>query len=281
MVRRVRRARRVVDEPGPFRVGRGLRLDVLDRVVGHRRDEVPARLAVVGMDRRGVAVEVARLPLARIAADKAVEIVVALTDRPVGERPLRTRLPGRHIVVLAEPGGGVAVLLEGQRSMRGLGPCDGVVAGIAGRGFGHRAETDPMMVPAGEQRGPCRRAERRVVHLGVAQAGSCELVQGRRRHDAAERRVGAEARIVDQDQEHIRRAFGRHDRRRPARLTVDEVRFDEAFEGRCRRRQHLLVGEFDRRRPIAPEPSCGSRLRRAPPPARPWRMTGIVAVDSS
>ena len=133
MVRRVRRARRVVDEPGPFRVGRGLRGDVLDAVIRHRGDQVPARLALVGVDRRRVAEQVARLPLARVAADEAVEIVVALSDRPVGERSLRARLPDRDVVVLAEPGGGVAVLLQGRRSMRRLGPDDEVVAGIAGR----------------------------------------------------------------------------------------------------------------------------------------------------
>ena len=246
MMRRVRRARRVVDEPGPLRVGRGLRADVLDAVVRHRGDQVPARLAVVGMDRRGVAEEVARLPLAGVAADEAVEIVVALSDRPMVERSLRARLPDRDVVVLAEPGGGVAVLLERQRSMRRLGPRDGVVAGIAGRGFGHHAEADPVMVPAGEQRGPGRRAERRVVHLGVAQAALRQLVQRRRRHEAAERRVGAEARVVDQDEQHVRRAFGRHDGRRPARLAVDQVRLDEALEGRRRRRQHRAVGELDR-----------------------------------
>ena len=170
MMRRVSRARRVVDEPRPLRIGRRLRADVLDALVRERGVEVPARLAVVGMDRRHVAEEVARLPLARVAADEAVEIVVALPDRPMVERPLRARLPAGHIVVLAEPGGRVAVLLERLRAVRGLGPGDRVVAGIAGRGFGDHAEADPVMVAAGEQRRPRRRAERRIVHLGVAQA---------------------------------------------------------------------------------------------------------------
>ena len=112
MVWRVRRARRVVDEPGPFRVGRGLRGDVLDAVIRHRGDQVPlALLAVVGVDRCRVAEQAARLPLVGVAADEAVKIAVALPDRPVGERSLRARLPDRHVVVLAEPGGGVSVLL--------------------------------------------------------------------------------------------------------------------------------------------------------------------------
>ena len=115
VVRRMRGARRVVDEPRPLRVGRRLGVDVLDGVVGHRGDQVPARLAVVGMDRRRVAEQVARLPLAGVAADEAVEVVVALPDRPLVERPGRGRRPDRHVVVLAEPGGRVAVLLQRHR----------------------------------------------------------------------------------------------------------------------------------------------------------------------
>src|SRR5271166_4653984 len=90
----------------------------------------------------------ARLPLARVAADEAVEIIVALSDRPVSEWPLGARLPDRDVVVLAEPGGGVPILLEGRRSLRRLGPYDGVVAGIAGRAFRDHAEADRVMISA-------------------------------------------------------------------------------------------------------------------------------------
>ncbi len=131
-------------------------------------------------------------------------------------------------MVLAEPGGRITVLLEGQCAVRVLGPDDGVVAGIAGRAFGDHAEAGAVMVPAGEQRGPCRRAERGVVHLGVAQAPLGKLVQGGRRHEAAEGGVRAEARVIDENQQHVRRAFRRHDGRRPGGLAVDQVRLDEA-----------------------------------------------------
>ena len=233
------------------------------------------------MDRRGVAIEVARLPLARVAADEAIEVVIALTDRPVLERSLRARLPGRHIVVLAEPRGRITILLQNRRAMRGLWPRDEIVAGIPGRRFRHRAEADAVMIAAGEQRGPGRRAERRIVHLRVAEARLRQLVQGWRRHEAAERGVRAEARVVDQDKKHVRRAFGRHDGRRPAGLAVDEVRRDEALERRRRRRQHLRVRGTGRLSLTAPSPPCGSRRRRAPRPARPSRTTETVPVDSS
>ena len=54
--------------------------------------------------------------------------------------------------------------------MRHFGPGDRVVAGIAGRCFRHCAETGPVVVAAGEQRRAGRRAKRRIVHLGVAEA---------------------------------------------------------------------------------------------------------------
>ena len=78
----MRRTRRVVDEPRLLRIGRRLGVDLLDGVVGHRGDQVPTRLAVIRMDRRCVAEQVARLPLAGIAADEAIEVVVAQADGP-------------------------------------------------------------------------------------------------------------------------------------------------------------------------------------------------------
>ena len=47
-------------------------LHVLDRVIGHRRGQVPARLALEGIDGGRIAEQV-RLPLTGVAADKAVK----------------------------------------------------------------------------------------------------------------------------------------------------------------------------------------------------------------
>ena len=249
VVRRVGGARRIVDEPGALRVVRGLLVDVPDGVVGHRGDQVPlAFLAVIGVDRRGIAVEAARLPLAGVAADEAVEVFVAVPDRKLVEWPRRGRRPDRHVVVLAEPSGGVAVEFQRQSPVCAFGVGHGVVARVAGGRFGHHAVGDGVVIPPREQGGPGRRTERGVVHLGVAQAALRQLIHRRRRHDAAESRVRGEAGVVDQDQQHVRRAFRRPDSRRPARRALEEVRFYNAFEGRRRRRQHRAVGELDRRR---------------------------------
>jgi hypothetical protein len=80
MMRRVRAARYVIDEPRLG--GRELLqlLHVLDRLVGHGCGQVPAGMALEGENRCRVAEQV-RLPLARITADEAVEVIEAM---PVG-----------------------------------------------------------------------------------------------------------------------------------------------------------------------------------------------------
>src|ERR1700752_3261929 len=67
-----------------------------------------------GSLRGGVAEQVVGLPLAGIVADETVVVVEALegTGRPVMEGPGLARFPLRHVVILAEPRGVVAVLSE-------------------------------------------------------------------------------------------------------------------------------------------------------------------------
>ena len=127
MMRRVGAARHVVDEERL--VGRDLLelLHVLDRLVGHGRGQVPARIALERIDRRRVAEQV-RLPLAGVAADEAVEVLEAHADRPLVERPGLGRLIERRVVILAEPRGRVAVLLQDGADGAVLLPDDRVVA---------------------------------------------------------------------------------------------------------------------------------------------------------
>ena len=111
MMRRMGGARHVIDEPRL--AGRDLLelLDVLDGLVGHRRLQVPAGIALEGIDGCRVAEQI-RLPLAGVATDKAVEIIEAHSVRPLIERPGLARLVRGRVVVLAEPRSGVPVLLQ-------------------------------------------------------------------------------------------------------------------------------------------------------------------------
>ena len=111
MMRRVGAARHVIDKERLLRRDLLELLHVLDGLVGHRRRQVPARIALEGIDRRRIAEQV-RLPLAGVAADEAVEIFEAHAVGPLLERPGLARLVRRRVVVLAEPRGGVPVRLQ-------------------------------------------------------------------------------------------------------------------------------------------------------------------------
>ena len=186
VVRRMDGAGHVVDEEWLVLIDRGDAVHIFDRIVGHRRDQVPARVVVVRVDRRGVAEEI-RLPLVGVAADEAVKVVEAHARRPLVERPGLARLELRGVVVLAEPGRPVAVVLEDFSDRRLVPGHDAVVAGIARRLLGDDPEAHRMMVAAGDQRRARRRAQRGRVEVGVAQAVGGDPVEIRRRDHAAER----------------------------------------------------------------------------------------------
>src|SRR6202008_4348349 len=101
----------VIDEEG-FRGSEILQLlHVLNRLVSHRRRQVPARIPLERIDGGRIAIEV-RLPLAGIAAAEAVEVVEAHAARPLVKGSGLSRLIRRRVVVLAEPRGRVAVCPE-------------------------------------------------------------------------------------------------------------------------------------------------------------------------
>src|SRR5207247_4492252 len=88
---------------------------------------------------------------ARVAAEDAVDVLEAHTDRPLVERPGLGVEPARDVVVLAEPGGAVAVVPQDRADRRGVLLDDRVVAGKASRPFGDDAEMDRVMIAAGDE----------------------------------------------------------------------------------------------------------------------------------
>ena len=112
-------------------------------------------------------------------------------------------------MALAELGRRIAVELQRQRQRRlGVRQHRGV-AGCRGRGLGDAAHADRMMVAAGQQRLPRRRAQRRGVEPGVLQPARGQLLEVGRLARPAEGAAGAEADVVDQDDQHVGRALGR------------------------------------------------------------------------
>src|SRR5512147_668098 len=86
-------------------------IHVVDRVVGHRRSQIPGSrcLTLERVDLRRVAEKV-RLPLAGVAAHEAVEVLEPHADGPLVERSVLAGLKRWRIVLLAEPGGAVTVI---------------------------------------------------------------------------------------------------------------------------------------------------------------------------
>ena len=157
----VDRAARPIHEERLVRLEGLVLVQPADRVVRQVFAEVVALLRRFRrMDVGRVAHQV-RLVLRGLAAQKAVEIFEAEAGGPVLERARRRGLLGRRIVPLAPGGGGVTVILEH------LGPKRAApwnLSGIAVPVVGQLRDLpvpDPVMIAAGQQRRPGRRAHGR------------------------------------------------------------------------------------------------------------------------
>ncbi len=186
VMRRVGGAGRVVGEEGFVRGCRVLHPDPVDRAVGHVLVEEIVLRVVRRLDRLG-SFDDRRVPLAGVAADEAVEVLKAQPGGPQVERSGLTRLPVGNVVVLAVPGGVVAVLLqdlgERPRALRH----ERVVAGETGARLHDDAGGRGVMVAPAQQRRPRGRAQRRGVKLVVAEAVLRQPVHGRRWESARRR----------------------------------------------------------------------------------------------
>ena len=244
VMRGVAAAGREVGEERLLRVLGPDRVQPLDRLVGHVVGQVVGVLLVVevggGADDLLVLGQ-ARVPLARAAAEEAVEVVESPADRPAVERSGGALLAVRRQVPLAERRRAVAVVPQDPRERHAVVGDERRVAGEAGRELADRAEADRVAVAAGQQRRPRRRAERGDVEAVVPHAvlGHPRVV---RRVDRAPEGPGvAEAGIVDQDHQDVRCPIGSIDvaDQIPVRLRAVECPVGHAGNG-CRRIGSLL-----------------------------------------
>ena len=200
-MRRVRGPRGEVHEERLLRRERFHRLRPADRLVGHVGHEMVVRI-LRGLDLVQSFVE-RRRPLVGLAADEAVELVEARAGRPAVGRTGGAHFPGRGLVRLAERRGGEAVepehLGQGRHAV-------GSLAGLPGERGGRlrdRTHVAHVMIPAGEQGRPRRRAERRGVKVIVPQPAPCQPI-GRWHVDGPSERAGlTESHVVDQHDEHV------------------------------------------------------------------------------
>src|SRR5215469_18631541 len=135
MMRRMRSAGCVVNEERLVGLDLIQHLDIVDRLIRHGGNQVPAGMANIRLYWSGVAEEIAGRPLGGVVADETVVVLEALdgTCRPVVEGAGLARRPQWHVVVLTEPRGAVAVLSQHLADCDTIARNDAVVAGITRR----------------------------------------------------------------------------------------------------------------------------------------------------
>ena len=234
VVRRVRRSEAEVQVErlaGIHLLGVG---DELDRPVDEVLGEVvpllrrPRRLDLV------VVVDEVRIPLARVPAEEAVEALEAAAQRPAVEGADGRLLVARGQMPLPHHERAVAVLDEHLREQAVLERDHAVVAGIAGGQLGDRRHAVGVVVAPGDDARAARRAQRGRVHVVEAQAALRDGVEGRRLDRAAVAAELPETRVVEHDDQDVRRIVLRSRGPRPRGARLVGRASDDPREGTFR-----------------------------------------------
>ena len=233
LVRRVRAPGRVVDEPRLLLVLGAHLVQPAHRLIGEVVRPVVLLAVLALRDAEGrVVLRDHRVVLARLAAEDAPEAIESPRVRPAVERPGCTLDVIGGQVPLAEPGGRVAVALKRPDERSAVLRHARAVAGERAGELADRPEADGVVVAARQQGGPGGRAQRDDVEAVVPEALVGDPRHRRRRDGPAERRRVAEARVVDQHEQHVRRALRR--RRRHVDRPVGDGRVQRSPDRRRR-----------------------------------------------
>ncbi len=209
LVRRVARAGAEVEEERLLGVDGPQVVDALDRVVGEVLGEVVAVLVGAGWLDEVVVVHEVGCELVGLAVEEAVEALEAAPERPPrpGAGEMRVLVGGQ--VPLADRVGRVALVAQdlGEEPGR-AGDASGVPGEAAGQ-VRDPSHPDRVVVAAGEEAGPGRRAEGGGVEARVLQAAGGETVERRRVDVGAVAAELCEADVVEHDEHHVGCALGR------------------------------------------------------------------------
>ncbi len=178
-----------------------------DRLVGEVLGEVVAVLGQRGLVDVVVVLDERRVPVVGLAADEAVVAVEAAGQRPVALARTHGPLVDRHVVVLADPEGVVAVLAQ---HLADGGVLHRDVAGVPREALGplgDLGEAVLVVVAPGEQARARRRAQRGGVPLRVGQAVVGQPLHRRHVDPPAVRRPRGQAGVVVQHEQHVGRAL--------------------------------------------------------------------------
>ena len=166
-----------------------------------------------------------RRPLVGLAAEEAVELIEPRPRGPAVGGAGGAHFPGRGLVVLAEEARAVAVQAH---HLRERGHVVRALSGVARKGGGglrDPAHVVHVVVAAAEQRCPRGRADGGGVELVEAQALAGQPVGGGHVDGPTEGTRHAEAHVVDEHDQHVRRALRRPHFESRGRSRVPGVEF--------------------------------------------------------
>ncbi len=176
-------------------------------------------LAALGRDARRldlvVVADQVGIPLAGVAAQKAVKALESAAQRPPVERPGRGLELRRQQVVLADHERAVAAGQQHLGEEAVLERNSAVVSRVTGRELVDRRLRVRVVVAAGDDTRARRRAQRGGVRVRIQQAARGQGIQAGRGDRAAVTAELAVAGVVEHDHEHVR-AARRGPQRRPA-----------------------------------------------------------------
>ncbi len=209
-------------------------------------------------------------------AEEPVEIVESPADGPAVERSGGALLTVRRQMPLAERRGAVAVVAQDPRERNAVVGNERRVAHEPRRELAGRAEADRVAVAPREKRGTRGRAERRDVEAVVTNPSLRDPRVVRRVDRTAEGSGIAEARVVDQHQQNVRRAVGCFDvaDRLPVRTRAVERPVGHPAERfPCDRKLASVRLAHD---PLLSRSVTAPRVTSRLGPAYWWRLVGCI-----
>ncbi len=208
LMRSVDGARRPVHVEGFLWLNRLVPLQPMDGIVGEILAEVVALLGCLRRQHAGGVAHQVGFVLRRFTTEEPVEVLESQTGRPVLEGTDHGRLVSRGVVPLPERRSGVPVVLQHLGLQRAAARDQPRVAVPVVGELSDLACADTMVVAARQQRRPSRRAHRRGVEAVVPDPFTDEALQGRRVDLPSEDIWQRRARVVDQDDQDVRRIVG-------------------------------------------------------------------------
>ena len=226
MVRTVQAAAGPVHEERLVGLERLVPVQPADGVVGEILTEVVALFGPPGRKDTGRVPHQVRLPLGRLPGQEPVEVLEPEAGRPIVERPGRRRLDRRGVVPLPQCRRRVAVVPQ---HLGGQGTALGDLARVAVpvvRELRDLTVPDPVVVPAGQQRRPRRRAHRGRVEPVVPDALLVDPTERVGPHLTAERGRKPRPSIIDQHDQDVRGVIGETPWLHPLARTPTPAWFD-------------------------------------------------------